>query len=250
RFIARHYDDYWLKTETRKAADHARMIRRAESENRTLATAASFNSFTAITELTIMAPNHPRLLALFAGACASAGANIASAHISTTRDGLAIDTFLLQREFQDDADERRRVERIGHTIERVLKGEVRLAALMKKRSPSEQRISAFTVEPEVVVNNVLSDAFTVIEVSGLDRPGLLYDLTSALSDLSLDITSAHIATYGERAVDVFYVTDLTGKKVVSEHRQASIRERLAQVLSAPPPAKADSVLPTPAARAD
>jgi len=250
RFIARHYDDYWLKTETRKAADHARMIRRAEAENRTLATAASFNSFTAITELTIMAPNHPRLLALFAGACASAGANIASAHISTTRDGLAIDTFLLQREFQDDADERRRVERIGHTIERVLKGEVRLAALMKKRSPSEQRISAFTVEPEVVVNNVLSDAFTVIEVSGLDRPGLLYDLTNALSDLSLDITSAHIATYGERAVDVFYVTDLTGKKVVSENRQTSIRERLAQVLSASPPAKADSVLPTPAARAD
>jgi [protein-PII] uridylyltransferase len=141
-----------------------------------------------------------------------------------------------------------RTARIGHTIERVLKGEVRLAALMKKRTPAERRISAFTVEPEAVVNNVLSDVFTVIEVAGLDRPGLLYDLTSALSDLSLDITSAHIATYGEKAVDVFYVTDLTGKKVTSEARQATIRERLEQVLRMPPPAKTGGDLP--ADRAD
>ena len=44
-------------------------------------------------------------------------------------------------------------------------------------------------------------------------PGLLYELTSTLSNLLLDITSAHITTFGEKAVDVFYVTDLTGKKV-------------------------------------
>jgi [protein-PII] uridylyltransferase len=220
-------------------------MRRAEAEGRELATDANFNAFTAITELTVLAPNHPRLLALFAGACASAGANIASAHISTTRDGLALDTFLLQREFEDDADEARRTERISQTIERVLKGEVRLAELMKKRKPAERRISAFTVEPEVVIDNVLSDAFTVIEVAGLDRPGLLYDLTSALSDLSLDITSAHIATYGEKAVDVFYVTDLTGKKVTSETRQKTIRERLERVLATPPPADVGTAAPAP-----
>jgi [protein-PII] uridylyltransferase len=252
RFIARHYDDYWLKTETRKAADHARLLRRAEAEGRELATDSCSDAFTAITEFTVLAPNHPRLLALFAGACASAGANIASAHISTTRDGLALDTFLLQREFQDDADEMRRTERIAQTIERVLKGEVRLAALMEKRKPAERRISAFTVEPEAVINNALSDVFTVIEVSGLDRPGLLYDLTSALSDLSLDITSAHIATYGEKAVDVFYVTDLTGKKVTTEARQKAIRERLERVLAMPRPDVTETALPmpTPGGRAD
>ena len=65
----------------------------------------------------------------------------------------------------------------------------------------------------MLVNNALSDQFTVIEVAGLDRPGLLYELTSTMSDLNLDITSAHITTFGEKAVDVFYVTDLTGKKV-------------------------------------
>jgi [protein-PII] uridylyltransferase len=70
----------------------------------------------------------------------------------------------------------------------------------------------------------------VIEVAGLDRPGLLYELTNALSDLNLDITSAHIATFGERVVDVFYVTDLTDKKIANPARQKAIRERLLEVL--------------------
>ena len=121
--------------------------------------------------------------------------------------------------------------RITRTIERALDGEVRMAELMAKRKPAEPRITAFTVEPEAIINNALSDQFSVIEVSGRDRPGLLYDLTSTLSDLNLDITSAHITTYGEKAVDVFYVTDLTGKKVTSEPRQAAIRERLLGVLA-------------------
>ena len=66
----------------------------------------------------------------------------------------------------------------------------------------------------------------VVEVSGLDRQGLLFDLTSQLSALNLNIVSAHIATFGERAVDVFYVTDLTGAKVTSAARQNAIRRRL------------------------
>ena len=114
---------------------------------------------------------------------------------------------------------------------RVLQGEARLQTLLDERRMPEPRIHAFTVEPEVVISNTWSDRFTVIEVSGLDRPGLLYDLTSAISDLRLDITSAHITTYGEKAVDVFYVTDLTNKKVIDPPRQTAIRARLTEVLA-------------------
>ena len=63
----------------------------------------------------------------------------------------------------------------------------------------------------------------MIEISGLDRPGLLYDLTTALGKLNLNIASAHIVTFGEKAVDVFYVTDLTGTKITHAGRQAAIR---------------------------
>ena len=234
RFIERQYADYWLKIETRKQAEHARLMRRAEAADEKLATAFTTDSFTSITELSVMAPNHPRLLALFAGCCAAAGTNIIGAQVSTTRDGIALDTFLLQREFGDTEDENRRMVRIGQTIRRVLLGETRLSSLLAKRRPTERRLQAFQVPPEVVINNTLSDSFTVIEVAGLDRPGLLYELTSTLSDLSLDITSAHITTYGEKAVDVFYVTDLTSKKIEAAARQKTIRERLLKVLGTIP----------------
>ncbi|MBL8566982.1 MAG: [protein-PII] uridylyltransferase [Hyphomicrobiaceae bacterium] len=232
RHIEHFYSDYWLRFGARQHAEHARLMARAAKSGEKLAIDFKSDAFTAITELTILAPNHPRLLSLFAGACAAGGANIVGAHITTTRDGFALDTFLLQREFSDDLDEERRVRRIGQTIEKLLKGEARLKSLLAKKRTTERRIEAFTVEPEVIVNNLLSDQFTVIEVAGRDRPGLLYDLTSTISDLNLDISSAHITTFGEKAVDVFYVTDLTSKKIASESRQKSIEAKLVQTLAA------------------
>jgi [protein-PII] uridylyltransferase len=229
RFVDRHYSDYWLKTETRKAVDHARLVHAAEAAGQKFASGYATDAFTAITELSLFAPNHPRLLALFAGACAATGANISGAHISTTRDGFALDSFLLAREFERDEDELRRARRIAETIEKLLKGDIRLGTLMARRR-EPRRADAFKVAPEVLVDNTLSNQFTVIEVAGRDRPGLLYELTNTLSDLNLDITSAHITTYGEKVVDVFYVTDLTNKKVTNTPRQDAIRARLLDVL--------------------
>lgn len=83
--------------------------------------------------------------------------------------------------------------------------------------------------PEVTVDNSLSNTYTVVEVSGLDREGLLFDLTNAISKLNLNIASAHVTTFGERAVDAFYVTDLTGAKIVSPQRQIAIKRQLLDV---------------------
>jgi [protein-PII] uridylyltransferase len=77
-----------------------------------------------------------------------------------------------------------------------------------------------------MVNNQWSRRYTVIEVTGLDRPGLLYELTATLSRLNLNIASAHVATFGERVVDVFYVTDLMGAKIEAPQRQAAIKRAL------------------------
>ena len=242
-FIDRHYQSYWLRTDTATQVEHAGLLRQAQNEKTKIATRVKTDAFTAITELTVFAPNHARLLSLFAGACAAAGSNIAGAHITTTRDGYALDTFLLNREFKDDEDELRRAKRIGETIDRMLEGKDRLASLLQKKRPASRSVEAFTVEPEVIINNALSERLTVLEVAGRDRPGLLYDLTSAISDLSLDIASAHITTFGEKAVDVFYVTDLTGKQIINEVRQKAIRDRLTGVLKPEEPAVSAAALP-------
>ena len=74
----------------------------------------------------------------------------------------------------------------------------------------------------------------MIEVSGLDRRGLLFALTAILSQLSLNIGSAHIATFGERAADVFYVTDLAGAKITDGARKTEIKEALLQAFAGNP----------------
>ncbi len=81
------------------------------------------------------------------------------------------------------------------------------------------------------INNQWSNRYTVVEVSGLDRPGLLYELTTTLSRLNLNIASAHVATFGERAIDVFYVTDLLGAKIASPTRHAAIKRALIQLFT-------------------
>lgn len=228
--LGRFFDDYWLRFETDVHLEHALFMDATKKKGEVLAVDYKTDAFTAVTELTILAPNHPRLLSLFAGACLSVGADIVGAQINSTRDGVALDTFLLQREFDQDQDEKRRCQHIRDAIERYLKGEARVQKVLENRR-TEHRIEAFSVNPIVDVNNDLSDHYTVIEVEGRDRSGLLYELTSALSDLSLDISSAHISTFGEKVIDVFYVTDLTDKKIDSESRRREISRRLLKILS-------------------
>jgi len=71
----------------------------------------------------------------------------------------------------------------------------------------------------------------MVEVTGLDRTGLLYELTATLSKLNLNIASAHVATFGERVVDVFYVTDLLGAQITSPTRQAAVKRALIALLA-------------------
>lgn len=235
-YAARHYDAYWLGSSTEKQVKHAEMICGAAPKS--VVTSFETDAFTAITELSIYTPDHPRLLALITGACAAAGANIAGAQIFTTTDGMALDTILIQREFPEEEDERRRAERIAELVRKALRGELWLKEAVAKAYKPQQRIKAFTVEPRVIIDNQSSNRFTVIEINGLDRIGLLYDLTEALYKLNLNIASAHVTTFGEKAVDVFYVTDLTGAKIENATRHKQIESALATILKTPAQAAA------------
>ncbi|ULL01050.1 [protein-PII] uridylyltransferase [Bradyrhizobium sp. I71] len=229
-YIARHYPAYWLKVELPRKIRHARFVRSSEQAGHKLAINVGFDEVRGVTELTIFAADHPWLLSIIAGACASAGANIVDAQIYTTTDGRALDTISISREYDRDEDEGRRATRIGEMIEDVLEGKLRLPEAVARRTV-RSKAKPFVIEPEVTINNQWSDRYTVIEVSGLDRPGLLYELTTAISKLNLNIASAHVATFGERARDVFYVTDLLGAQINAPTRQAAIKSALTHVMA-------------------
>ena len=229
-YAARHYPAYWLKVDLPHRIEHAQLLRLTEVEVRSLATEVATDSFRGVTELTVVAQDHPRLLSIIAGACAMAGANIVDAQIFTTTDGLALDTICISRAFEQDEDELRRAERVAKGIEKALRGEIRLTDAVEARNVTVNgREKTFAIAPEVTIDNNLSNQYTVLEVSGLDRPGLLYDLTSTISRLNLNIGSAHVVTFGEKAVDAFYVTDLTRLKITDPRRQAVIRKALLEI---------------------
>jgi [protein-PII] uridylyltransferase len=214
-YIGRHYPAYWLKVELPRKIRHARFLRASEDAGHKLAINVGFDEARGVTELTILAVDHPWLLSIIAGACASAGANIVDAQIYATR--------------------------IGEMIEQVLEGGLRLPEVVARRAAGRGKARPFVVEPEVTINNQWSELYTVIEMSGLDRPGLLYELTTAISKLNLNIASAHVATFGERARDVFYVTDLLGAQINAPTRQAAIRSALLHLLAS------DTAMAKPAA---
>ena len=70
----------------------------------------------------------------------------------------------------------------------------------------------------------------MIEVEGLDRPGLLYDVTRAIFDSSLSISSSIVATYGERAIDTFYVRDSFGHKIKHPDKLAAVQKTILTAL--------------------
>jgi [protein-PII] uridylyltransferase len=228
-YMARHYPNYWLRAEPELQIAHARMIEGAVRGDGAFAGSTAIKAFEGITEVSFYTPDHPRLLSLIAGACTMADASIIGAQIFNTRDGQALDTFRLRRAFTSDEDEKIRAARIIDTVKALLEGRKYLPKDLGHDSRYNKRLKPFSVPTEIYISNALSDKFTVIEISGLDRTGLLYHLTRAISDLNLTIGSAHIGTYGEKAVDVFYVTDLMGGKIESKARQKRIRDALEAV---------------------
>ena len=97
---------------------------------------------------------------------------------------------------------------------------------MKAKPLPRVRADAFRIEPNVLVDNKASNRFTVVEVNARDRPALLNQLAHALFQSKVTIHSAHVATYGERAVDTFYLTDLTGDKIANGPRLKTLEKRL------------------------
>ena len=177
-YIARHYPAYWLKVDLPHKIEHANFVRATEDADKRLATSISFDAERAVTELTLLAPDHPWLLSIIAGACALAGANIVDAQIYTTTDGRALDTISLSREFDRDEDEERRAASHCRLDRKALRGELRLPDVVTTRAPPKGRIRAFAVEPSVTIDNQWSHRYTMVEVTGLDRTGLLYELNS------------------------------------------------------------------------
>jgi [protein-PII] uridylyltransferase len=162
------------------------------------------------------------------GALSSQGLQILSAEINTLADGLVLDRFRVQDTDFSAEPPPERIESVCGALVAVLRDPAKLPVFRKVWRPPEQRRheSVSPLPTRVRFDNSTSDRYTIIDVFAADRMGLLYTISHALFELGLSVSVAKIGTYLDQVVDVFYVTDQSGHKVVEQHRLDEIRQRL------------------------
>ncbi len=222
--VARLPEPYWVAEPDDVLARNARLI--DDAGDAQLSIEAQVYPDRGATLVTLYAADHPGLFYRAAGAIHVAGGNIIDARIHTTRDGMALDNFLVQDPFGRPFDRPEQLERLKTAIEDSLANRGKLAERLRAKPLPRPRADAFEIAPVVLIDNQASNRFTVIEVNARDGPALLNRLALALFQSKVTIHSAHVATYGERAVDTFYLTDLLGDKINSTQRLRSIERRL------------------------
>lgn len=236
--LAKHMErfppEYWSAFDATEQERHALMLARAEgmppAERLDACLQITPDAFRSATEMLCWQRNRPGLFSAITGVCARANVSIVSARILTTRDGMALESLRLREEDGGALLDSHRIEALRADLIETLsaKGTGRRGA---GRSRSLRRRNPFALRGEVWLDNKASRQRSVLEVSGLDRPGLLHRLARALFSLGVEVNSAHVATFGERVCDVLYVRERDGGKIKGEARQRQVREELLRVLN-------------------
>jgi [protein-PII] uridylyltransferase len=229
-FVSRGYPFYWLSFDPATHARHARLMREAEASGAPLTVEKRVDLHRSVTEITLYTADHPGLFSRIAGALAISGANIVDAKIMTMSNGMALDSFWVQDSAGGPFDRPDKLAKLAVVFENVLTGDLKPHRELARPVAIPSRTRVFTVTPRVLLDNKVSGSHTVVEVNGRDRPGLLFELTRALTRLNLQVSSAKISTYGEKVVDVFYVKNLFGHKVEHSAKLAEIQRVLEAVL--------------------
>jgi [protein-PII] uridylyltransferase len=157
--------------------------------------------------------------------------NILEAQIHTWGNGIVLDTFWV---IDATRNVDWRLQQFKKDLEEILGEKVSLRDLLSKRKELngiKQKVMP-RVPQEVKINNLDSDFYTIVEVTGEDRLGILYDVTQALTEHGCDIHFARISTLGNRIVDVFYVQDEWGEKIKEKNRTDQLKRTVFSRLGA------------------
>ncbi len=216
---------YLLSTSYEVMMSHFRQIIRIRSGE--VVAKGVFDENRGYLDITVYAFNDltPQIFSKIAGAMAMNGLQVLGARITTREDHLVIDQFNVIDPDFSGVPPAYRLEEIESTVCRVLTGEISLEMLMRKEGwhSGFRSLPSSGEEPKVEIDNESSACFTIIDIFADDQQGLLYVIANAVSEMGLSVHSAKISTKLDQVVDVLYVSDSAGQKVVDVDRLQGIR---------------------------
>ncbi|MFN8543357.1 MAG: [protein-PII] uridylyltransferase [Candidatus Binatia bacterium] len=240
-FVETMPESYLLSTPEALIVAHGDLRRKfgereAAGDRPPLATEVAHAPDRGSSEFAVCTRDRPGLFAMLTGVLASHGLNILAARISTSTDGVALDSFRLQNPAGDASIDPERWERVQDTLRRVLAGGVDVEDLVRRSQRPSFGRPPRRVATTVEIDNAVSQRYTVLDVYARDRVGLLFTITNCLYHLWVDIHLAKITTMVDQVLDVFYVTDNEGRKIEDPERLEQVRDQLLQALADDTPA--------------
>ena len=227
KYIKRHYDAYWLSEDLNMQLHCADVLSPKVTQDIILESLPDDASGTR--KFLFACPDYLGLLSHVVGACYFLDMDVVEVSVLSTCDGIAFDILRIKNNDASMLLNKTVLQRLRHVITKVIKGEI--APYKKDINVQEKkRLATFEMYPTVLLDNDISSHATVLEVSGINRLGILYALTRGLFDLNLVITSARVVTIGERCIDVFYVQDIKGHKILQPSQLNRIKEKMLGIL--------------------
>ncbi len=224
---------YVLTTSSTKVAQHLQLL---ESVRRGEPVASRWAAYpmAGYSELLVCAPGAPGRFAKVVGTLTANGINILSAQLFSRADGVMIRAFQVSDGGGGALTDEAVWQRFARDLRGIILGQVEVRELIKARRRdllTKPIPRAGEVHPRVEFDNVVSDRYTVIDVRGPDRLGILYGIASTLSELDVDVVLAKIATELDQVMDVFYVTEKDERKVAEGPRMEAIREAVVRAIA-------------------
>ncbi len=193
---------------------------------------AHYNDVRKMTEYTIVTLDTltEAIFSKISGVLSAKGLQILGATIITGENQIVIDTFQVEDIDFIGKPPQDRLEDVNSAIREVLLGNLQVETLLIHRRRRGGRIALRPVPTQVEVDNISSDRFTILEVFAEDRQGLLYFITKAIFEAGLSVHTAKISTQLDQIVDVFYVTDLSGAKLIDASESLKVKEHLMRTI--------------------
>lgn len=223
-------DEYFLRENAPDIAWHTEaMLRRGESDDPMVLLRESAGHYEGGTQIFVYTPDTENLFAATVNALGQLGLTIMDARIITSADGFSLDTYVvLDENGTPIGDDPARIRQIRETLTETLRNPEKFGEIVQRRMP--RRHKHFDVPTRVIISNDTVNDRTVVDIQTLDRPGLLARVGRIFADFHLLVQNARIATLGEKAEDVFFITDHRGQPVSDPELCEQLRERLTREL--------------------
>ncbi len=223
-------DDYFLRESPEDVAWHTKAILQHQNTEGPLVLIKQSHGqqFEGATQIFIYTHDMPNLFAASVAVLDQLNLSVLDARIITAKSRFSLDTYFVLDENGAAIHDSARLEHIRQALTHALSNPDNFPEIVQRRMP--RQLKHFDVKTQVTISNDIANQHTIVEIITLDRPGLLARIGRMFMESGVELQNARIATLGERAEDIFFITDKQQQPIsdpnVCETLAGMLREQL------------------------